>query len=717
VDRTAFTLYLVTLILSPILFGAVHTYAYTIMSLGVIIGSLLQVGSNIKRQIRTGGYQLQLPKTSLNFAFFALLTFLFFQVLPLPDFFLEVLSPEAMVAGKRSLPPAGTLISEGPIRHVFALSPYYYPVRMSIIRFTVYGLFFLGLTQLLNSQRRVEVTIVLILITGCFEALYGLGQAYSGSNQIWWFKRLADPRAVTGTYINRNHFAGFMELCLLVAAAYGGALSGRTRKKEIVSGHKPSVRVRLSRFLSAEQRFDKRTLILFSGVVIGIGLIFSASRGGLISAAGGLLCMSLLFILRKNSRKKGLVILFLFLITAAYALHIGVEYPVGRFEYIDIDMKVRARYTQKTMDMFDDYKWTGIGVGNFQYAYPKYQAPEDKRLFIRHAHCDWAQFLAEAGATGFCILLAGMSYYVYRTARMWRKRNDAFAICLGVAPLAALTAMAIHSYSDFNLHIPANCLMLVAIMAVGYSALHMERHRGRDKMLSGYYMIPLRYRGMLALVFVLGLIGWSGVWTVRHFMAEAYCNTVANSTLNRDQSPPLGEIKKAIAWDRWNAQYWFKRALELMRIRNAHIGDLGEDDQDRRNRQVEIIAALEEAVRLNPFRAECHLRLGWEYTYLWKDPDYHRRWLPAADISMDRAAYFSGVKGPHLHVELGNYWVMRSKTMYPGNPERETALAKARWHYRKAQEIDGSKVMSRRITQYIRNFYPDEEIVLEAVRP
>jgi hypothetical protein len=458
-------------------------------------------------------------------------------------------------------------------------------------------------------------------------------------------------------------------------------------------------------------------LILFSGVVIGIGLIFSASRGGLISAAGGLLCMSLLFILRKNSRKKGLVILFLFLITAAYALHIGVEYPVGRFEYIDIDMKVRARYTQKTMDMFDDYKWTGIGVGNFQYAYPKYQAPEDKRLFIRHAHCDWAQFLAEAGATGFCILLAGMSYFVYRTTRMWRKRNDAFAICLGVAPLAALTAMAIHSYFDFNLHIPANCLMLVAIMAVGYSALHMERHRGRDKMLSGYYMIPLRYRGMLALVFVLGLIGWSGVWTVRHFMAEAYCSTVANSTLNRDQSPPLGEIKKAIAWDRWNAQYWFKRALELMRIRNAHVGDPGEGDQDRRNRQVEIIAALEEAVRLNPFGAECHLRLGWEYTYLWKDPDYHRRWLPAADNSMDRAAYFSGVKGPHLHVELGNYWVMRSKTMYPGNPERETAWAKARWHYRKAQEIDGRKVMSRRITQYIRNFYPDEQIVLEAVRP
>jgi len=682
------------------------------MSLGVFTGSLLLVKKNTRKDIRSGVYQFYFPRNSLHLAFLILLVFLFFQVIPLPDSLLRFLSPEATVVGQKSLAASSASISEGPIRHWFSPSPYYYPVRMSIIRWTVYVFFFLGLIQVLNSQKRIELTIFLILITGCFEALYGLAEAYSGSGHIWWFKKMGYPRDVTGTYINRNHFAGLMEMCLLLAAAYAAALSGRKKKTRIISDHKAGLRVRLSRYLSGEQRFNKRTLMVFAGAVIGVGLVFSASRGGIISAAGGLLCMSLLFMLRRNHRRKGFIALFLFLITSVYALHIGVDYPVGRFKYFDIGIEERARLTQKTMDLFEDYKITGIGVGNFQHAFPKYQAAEDIKVFIRHAHDDWAQFLAEAGITGFFLLLAGMFYHVYRSIGLWRKRNDPFAICLGAVPLAAMTAMAIHSYSDFNLHIPANCLMLAAIMAIGHSALHLERHRGRDKTLYRYHTMPLKYRGVLALLLVAGFIVWNGFWTIRHFIAEAYCNTVSNSTLNRDKNPPLEEIEKAIAWDRWNAEYWYKRAREVMRVRDAEVGNLEADDEDRRNHQIEIIRSLlEEAVGLNPFKAEYHLRLGWEYAYLWKDPDYHRRWLPAADISMDRAAYFAGDSNPYLHVNLGNYWIYRSKTIYTAKPDWITAWTKACWHYMKAQNLERNERLVDDIVRYVWKYYPDKEFV------
>ena len=712
-ERAAFILYLIVLILSPLLFGAVHTYAYTIMSMGVLIGSLILVKKNIRKDTKSGAYQFKIPDTSLNFAFFILLIFLIFQVIPLPESIVGFLSPEALDVGQKSLSTSSPLFSESPIRSWFSLSAYFYPVRMSIIRWIVYVLFFLGLTRVLNSQKRIEIIIFLILITGCFEALYGLAQTYSGSGRIWWFSKSIyhSHRDVTGTYINRNHFAGLMEMCLLLAAAYAAALSARKEKRRIISNHKTSLRSRLSQYLSGEQRFNKRTLILFAGAVMGIGLVFSASRGGMISAAGALLCMGLFFILRKNHRGKGIIILLLFLITSVYALHIGAEYPIGRFAYINRDFEARARYAQKTMDMFGDYKLTGIGVGNFQNAYPKYQADEDKNVFVRHAHNDWAQFLAEAGVTGFCLLVAGIFYYVYRTIRLWRKRSDPFAICLGIAPLAVITAMAIHSYSDFNLHIPANCLMLVAIMAIGYSALHLERHHGRDKTLNRYHTIPLKYKGIFTLLLVLGLIIWPGFWTIRHFMAEVYCNTVTNSTLNRDQSPPLEEIKKAIEWDRWNAQYWYKRARELMRIRNTEIGNLEADDEDRRKCQMDIIRTLEEAVRLNSFKAGYHIRLGWEYCYMWKDPDYRNRWLPAADISMDRAAYFAGEKTPYLHIHLGNYWVFRSKTINPAQPDWESAWTKAIWHYKKAQSLERSKRLADKIVKYVWRYYPDKEFI------
>ena len=717
-ERAAFKIYLITLVLSPLLFGAVHTYAYTLMALGVLTGMVLLVIKNIQKDHKTKGYKVQFPRTNLNFAFIILLAFLIFQIIPLPEFLVKVLSPEAFVVEKKSLSASGALTLESTLRHWFSLSPYYYPVRGSLIRWIVYGLLFIGLTQTLNSRKRIELAIFVILITGCFEVLYGLTQTYSGSNHIWWFKNIGDPRAITGTYINRNHFAGLMEMCLVLAAGYAAALEGRRKRRDPISAHKISLRARISRYLSGEQRFNKRTLLVFLGVVMGIGLIFSASRGGMLSGAGAMLCMGLFFIFRKAHRRKGFIILFLFVIISVYALHIGVDYPIGRFNYFDESLEARNRYTRKTIDMFENYRITGVGVGNFQYAYPRYQAVEDTKKFLRYAHNDWAQFLAEAGITGFCLLLAGIFYYVYRTIRFWRKRSDPFAICVGIVPLAAITALTIHSYSDFNLHIPANCLMLAAIMAIGYSALHLERRHGRDTVHNRYHIMPLKYKGFFVLLLVLGLIIWTGFWTIRHFMAEALCNTVTNSTLNREPHPALREITKAIDRDKWNAQYWYKLACELMRIRNAQIGNLETDDKDQHKCQMDIIRALEEAVQLNPLKAEYHLHLGWEYTFLWHDPDYHEKWLPAADLSMDRAAYFAGNHNPYLHRMMGHYWVMRSKTIPPSKPDWEMAWSKACWHYKRSLSLESGrdlKRMTNEVRKHIWAYYPDEGFVKQAV--
>ena len=169
-DKAAFTIFLIILILSPLLFGAVHTYAYTLMALGVLTGSLLLVIKNIRKDPKSRNYQIQFHNTGPYVPFFLLLAFLIFQIIPLPISFLTLMSPEAGLVGQKSVAASIAIVSDTQSRAWFALSPYYYPVRMSIIRFTVYGLFFLGLTQVLNSQKRIELTVFLILLIGCFEA-------------------------------------------------------------------------------------------------------------------------------------------------------------------------------------------------------------------------------------------------------------------------------------------------------------------------------------------------------------------------------------------------------------------------------------------------------------------------------------------------------------------------------------------------------------------
>ena len=268
--------------------------------------------------------------------------------------------------------------------------------------------------------------------------------------------------------------------------------------------------------------------------------------------------MGLFLTFKKGQKRSGVVLLVLFLLTGWYSLDIGIEYVANRFESIEKSYEYRERLAQKTMDLFGDYRVAGVGVGNFQYAYPRYQAEEKLKGYVRFAHNDWAQFLSEAGVTGFALLLAGLGLYLYVTIRLWRQRSDPFAVGLGIVPIPVLAAIAIHSFSDFNLHIPANFLVLVAIMAIGYAALHLERRRRRERMYYRYYNLPLKYRGGVVLVLIVGLIGWTGFWSVRHFMAEAYCNTVPNSTFNRDQYPPVEEILAAISWDGGNTGYWYK---------------------------------------------------------------------------------------------------------------------------------------------------------------
>ncbi len=706
-DRAALKIYILLLILAPILFGAVHTYAYSILTLGILAASLLLLIQNTKKEDK---FQLRIPRAGLNLLFILLIAYLVFQAVPLPQWLVKLLSPEAAVVKQKSFPAALAVDWNGNSKEWYALAPYAYPVIMSLSRIIAYGFFFLGLTQVLNSRKRIELAVLSILVLCSLEALYGIIQAYSGAGYVLWYRR-GPHMAVSGTYINRNHFAGLMEMGLLLAASYAAAISVRKRTRKTIPSLKTSFRARISRFLSGEQRLNKRILIIFAGAIMGVGLILSGSRGGIMSAAAGMLAMGLLFMLKSGHRKKGVIVLCLFLLISAYSLYIGIEYPASRFDYFGETFENRTRLTRNTLEMFKDYMITGVGGGSFFYAYPRYQSPEIARKSVGHAHNDWAELMAESGITGLVLFLAGIIYYLYRKLRLWRIRGDSFAVCLGAAPMAVGAAIGFHSLMDFNLHLPANCMTFIAVIAIGYCALRIQSRGGGVETLLRYHIFPLRHKGLFSLFLMLVLISLSGWWMVRNFVAESYCSTESDSTLNRDRNPPLMEIRKAIAWNGLNAEHYFKLARGLIRVRGEKVLNPEWEMKERYQDQMEIIRSLERAVQLNPFSARYHMRLGWEYYYLWRIIAHDDKWLSAADISMDRAAYFAGDKDPGLHTTMGNYWIIRTKTTDPLNPQWHAAWSKACWHYKKAQELDGRRGRANGIMRFVWNYYPDKHFL------
>ena len=695
-ERVAFLIYLAVLVISPLLFGAVHAYAYSLVFLLILVAGLLLVVHNIRKDDKTGRYYFQYPKTGLNFLFFSVFAFLVLQVLPQPSLLVEFLSPQGFDVQTRAFELTGR-------QEVKTLAPYIYPVRMSLLRWSVYGLFFLGLSQVLNSRRRIEIFCFCILITASFISVYGIYQTYAGDNRIWWFAGFGGD--VRGTYINRNHFAGLMAMVLMLATGYASSL--------INDLHRPggslaqTTRDKIVNLLRLEQDISKRALVVFCGVIIGLGLVLSASRGGIISAALGLLVLGTFYVIRQNQKRNGLIVLVVFLLVGGYGLYVGLEHTLERFQsdQLQSSFEGRFRYAQKTMDVFKDFELAGVGIGNFQYAYPRYQAPEDMGLLIDYAHNDWAQLLAESGMAGFVIVLIGLGYFIYFLIHRWQARRDPYALALGVVPLAVMTTMGVHSFFDFNMHIPANVLTLAAILAIGQAAMSIRLRQAGEKFDKEFKRLYLQEKGGVVVLLVLVLIVWTGGWTVRHFAAETFCSTMPNSTLVRVLNPAVTDVQRAIAWDRYNGEYWHKLARGL-----------AQEKADAHDREylLPMTGALERAVRLNPFSALYYLELGWAYTKRWQEPDFEDAWLPAADHAMDMAGLYSGARDSRLHRDVGNYWLIRSKTMDPSSAFWNKALQKVGNHYRLALDLEKAGQRQKLLEDMrttVWNYYPDPEMV------
>ena len=72
-----------------------------------------------------------------------------------------------------------------------------------------------------------------------------------------------------------------------------------------------------------------------------------------------------------------------------------------------------------------------------------------------HAHNDYIELLSDGGITACFVILWFILIFVFRTVLSFRKRRETYSIYIFIASVTGILSLAMHSLTDFNLHIGA----------------------------------------------------------------------------------------------------------------------------------------------------------------------------------------------------------------------------------------------------------------------
>jgi O-antigen ligase len=317
----------------------------------------------------------------------------------------------------------------------------------------------LGLCAMLSirSRRQVRQLAFVVVISGLFQALYGSYEYLSGRQHIFGFAKRYYLSEATGTFINRNHYAGYLALTLPFALGIllGSARVGRTEG---------SWKQRLIRL--AHPDHVARAFAAFAVFGIWTGVVLSQSRAGL--AAAGLATVWIGAALFRGRWTIWLLAAALLLPTA-YLLYMDVQAPGERMAELRKDItSTRGRVTvwKATAEMGADYPLLGTGYGTFEKAFPRYR-PATVRLRWDHAHNDWLEGFSTGGVAVPLLFLFAL-FVTLRPLR-WRLPVSSEVRTVAACAAAAVAAIAFHSTVDFCLRIPAIALLVACLAGVRIS--------------------------------------------------------------------------------------------------------------------------------------------------------------------------------------------------------------------------------------------------------
>ena len=325
--------------------------------------------------------------------------------------------------------------------------------RIELLKYSALLALFFLCVQSYRTRAQWRNFVWFLLSLGFAVSLFAILQHFTFNGKLYWVRELQYGGIPFGPYVNRNHFAGLMELLI-----------------------PPGLAIQI---LGGERRDQLPLVTLFTLLPIG-ALFLSASRGGIISLVAEVAFLTILIVARRREKKVLGAAALILTLAAILVSWLGIGAALDRFatyKKLETSEGRRAEMMHDSLRIFQDHRALGTGLGTLQEVFPLYETSYDG-LIVNHSHNDYVEALAETGVIGG---LCGLVFLVFLFWMAWKilsVEGDLRSFAYHAGALVACLGLLVHAGVDFNFHIPSNALifLLQSVLATSvFPALPLPR--------------------------------------------------------------------------------------------------------------------------------------------------------------------------------------------------------------------------------------------------
>ncbi len=606
--KTIVAIFIGLLLFSPLAFGTVEPWSIALMEAATFFALFLLLFQ-----------KMRLKKTSLYeipgiIPLACFLVYIILQIIPLPSGIIKIFSPETYVLYQE------TLSFDKPIQWM-SLSINHKATVAEFFRIATYGAFYILTVQILTNRTLLKKVVSVVVVFASLLSFFGILQHILSNNKIFWFRELTMGGTPFGPYVNRNHYAGLMEMLFPLVLGLFLYFKPHVSYK--------SFREKITELFNL-QKTNIHILLGFASVLIGTSVFLTLSRSGIVSLCLSMAIFGFLVFVRGMSRTRGIIIMIVFLLIALSVGWFGWDPIFERFEKImnaqgDISEQ-RLQLWRDSGNIIRDFPVTGTGFGSFINIYPKYRTIKGDAI-ADHAHNDYIELLSNGGVIAFLIFLWFILTVFYKSFKTYLKRYEMYSIYIFLGCIAGIISILMHSSTDFNLHIGANGLYFFFLFGLAVAVASTRLREGLNETYLKEKNFSLK---VLALV-IAGLFFMSLIFNIGIIAGKIHFSSIKDKKINEGSQQDLMTMRekayKASRCDPLEARYHYAIAnIERLLTHNNAALDYYKKAAQRNPVNGEYLQRLGLVLsEINKYdEAEQLLRAG--MTYDASNPERYRRY-------------------------------------------------------------------------------------------